>query len=121
MRSLMDAAFVTPRDSEPILFRGCYFVASGRSPGDQAFSAGLLRGSRGRFFAEHSTTEWTAQAEAEDRHYRRLALGVGLGGGSLMVLAWVYILVVAQSSWWGLGLVAVILTWVVGIIRLGRR
>ena len=99
----------TPRDSEPVLFRGCYFAATGASTAEQAFSAGLLRGARGRLFAEHLATDWTAEAEADDRHYRRLAIGVGLGGGFLTLLAWVYIIVVTQNSWWWLGLLAVIL------------
>ena len=120
MRSLMESAFATPRDSEPVLFRGCYFVADGPSPGEQAFAAGLLRGARGRVFAEHQATEWTAQAEADDRHYRRLALGVGLGGGLLTLMAWLYIIVVTQNSWWWLGLLAVVLTWIVAIVRLSR-
>jgi type VI secretion system protein ImpL len=121
MRSLLEAAFATPRDSDPVLFRGCYFVGSGPATNDQAFSGGLLRGARGRVFADHLTTEWTAQAKADDRRYRRLALGVGLGGGSLTLLAWVYIIVVTQNAWWWLGLVAVILTWVLAIVRIVRR
>ena len=36
----------------------------------------------GGVFAEHLATDWTAEAEADDRHYRRLALGVGLVGGA---------------------------------------
>jgi hypothetical protein len=120
LRSLMESALATPRESEPVLFRGCYFVASGPAPGEQAFSAGLLRGTRARFFAEHLATMWTEEAEADDRHYRRLALGVGLGGGLLTLLAWVYIIVVTGNPWWWLGLVAVILAWIVALFRVSR-
>jgi type VI protein secretion system component VasK len=119
-RSLLESALATPRDSEPILFRGTYFVASGAGQGDRGFAPGLLRGSRGRVFAEHVTTEWTAEAEADDRYYRRLAMGVGLGGAALTLMAWVYIIVVTQNSWWWLGLGVVVVAWIVALVRMSR-
>jgi len=39
----------------------------------------------------------------------------------LTLLAWVYIIVVTQNSWWWLGLLAVILAWIAAIFRLCRR
>jgi type VI secretion system protein ImpL len=119
-RSLLETALTTPRESEPVLFRGCYFVATGPDAEAQAFSSGLLRGARGRLFAEQMATEWTAEAIADDRRYRRLALGVALGGGTLTLLAWVYIIVVTQNPWWWLGLGAVLLAWIVTLVRLSR-
>jgi type VI secretion system protein ImpL len=119
-RALLEAALTTPRESDPVLFRGCYFVATGSPPDHQAFAAGLLRGARGRVFAEYLATEWTADAQANDRYYRRLALGVGLGSGALTLLAWLYIIVETQNHWWWLGLGAVIVTWVVAVVRLSR-
>jgi type VI secretion system protein ImpL len=119
-RALLEAALTTPRESEPVLFRGCYFAATGADPDQQAFLGGLLRGARARIFAEHLATEWTAEALADDRRYQRLALCVGLGAGTLMLLAWLYIIVVTQNPWWWLGLGAVVLTWVVAVVRLSR-
>jgi type VI protein secretion system component VasK len=120
LRSLLDAALATPRESEPVAFRGCYFVACGAATTEQAFSAGLLRGARGRLFAEHAATEWTAQAEADDRHYRRLALGVGLVGGASTLLAWLYLIIVTGNPWWWVGPVVLLVTWIVAIVRLSR-
>jgi type VI protein secretion system component VasK len=120
LRSLVDSALATPRESEPVAYRGCYFVATGAAAAEQAFSAGLLRGARGRLFAEHASTEWTAQAEADDRRYRRLALAVGLGGGAFTLLAWLYIIVVTGNPWWWIGPAALVVTWIVAIVRLAR-
>jgi type VI secretion system protein ImpL len=119
-RALVEAALTTPRESEPVLFRGCYFAATGANPEQQAFLGGLLRGAQARIFAEHVATDWTAEALADDRRYQRLALAVGLGGGTLTLLAWVYIIVVTQNPWWWLGLGAVVLTWIVALVRLSR-
>jgi type VI secretion system protein ImpL len=119
-RALLEAALTTPRDSEPVLFRGCYFAATGSTPDQQAFLVGLLRGVRARIFAEHLATEWTGEALADDRRYQRLALVVGLGAGAMTLLAWLYIIVVTQNPWWWLGLGAVVLTWIVALVRLSR-
>jgi type VI secretion system protein ImpL len=120
LRTVAESAFSTHREAEPVMFRGCYFAATGTGTDEQAFSAGLLRGPRGRIFAEHAATRWTAQAEEDDRYYRRLALAVGLVGGALASLAWAYILTVAPRplAWIGLGLVVV--TWGVTLFRLPR-
>jgi type VI protein secretion system component VasK len=119
-RAILESAFSTHRGADPIRFRGCYFTATGASPNLQAFSAGLLRGPRGRVVADHRATEWTQQAEDDDRYYLRLALGVGLGGGSLTLLAWVYIIIVTQNPWWWVGPIAAIVAWIVSGIRIGR-
>jgi type VI secretion system protein ImpL len=120
-RALLESALMTPRESEPVPFRGCYFVATGSAAEEQAFAAGLLRGARGRLFAEHMATNWSTEAIEDDRRYRRLALGVGLGGGALTLLAWLYIIVQTQNPWWWLGLGAVFLAWTLTLFRLGRR
>jgi type VI secretion system protein ImpL len=124
LRSILEAAFSTHRESEPVLFRGCYFVGTGSGPNDQAFSAGLLRGARGRIFADHLVTEWTQQARDDDRYYRHVALGVGLVGGLLTLLAWVAILMnVAGSPWWWAwwaGPIAVVIAWIVTAARNSR-
>jgi type VI secretion system protein ImpL len=120
LRAILESAFSTHRESEPILFRGCYFVGTGPGPNESAFSAGLLRGARGRIFADHLAAEWTAGARENDRHYRRLALAVGVVGGLLTLLAWVYILVVTQSPFWWIGPVVLTVAWLVVILRVSR-
>ena len=47
LRSVLEAAFATHRETEPVLFRGCYFMATGNNPGEQAFTAGLLEAHAG--------------------------------------------------------------------------
>ena len=74
----------------------------------------------GRGVADHQATTWTQHAIDEDRHFRRLALGVGLGGGLLALMAWLYIIVETQSPWWWAGLVAVIIAWIVVGLRISR-
>jgi type VI protein secretion system component VasK len=120
LRAIMEAAFSTHRESEPILFRGCYFLASGNEPHEQAFAAGLFRGPRGRIYTEHGVTQWTEDAERDDRQYRRIALGIGLAGGVLTLLVWAYILSVTDSSWWAAGLIAVVIAWAIALFRIGR-
>src|SRR5262249_46202682 len=80
LRAVMEAAFSPPLGAEPLAFHGCYFAATGPGPGEQAFAAGLLVGARSRVIAAHLATEWTAEARAEDRRYKRVAIGVGAGG-----------------------------------------
>jgi type VI secretion system protein ImpL len=124
LRSVLEASFATHRESEPVVFRGCYFVGTGSGPNEQAFSAGLLRGARGRIFADHRATEWTRQAREDDHHDRRIALGVGLAGGLLTLLAWIYILVKTAESplwwaWWA-GPIVVAVAWIVAAVRISR-
>jgi len=121
LRAIMEAGFSTHRESEPVLFRGCYFLASGGEPHEQAFAAGLFRSPRGRIYSEHLVTQWTEEAERDDRHYRRIALGIGLSGGALTLLVWGYILRQTESPWWYAGLATVVIGWGVALFRIGRR
>jgi IcmF-related N-terminal domain len=109
-RNVLDSAFSTHRDAEPLLFRGLYLIGTGHVPNEQAFAAGLLRGARGRVIADRFLAEWSAEAIAHDRRYRALALGIGLAGGMLALFAWFYI--VQQSPLWWLGLLALVAVWV---------
>jgi type VI secretion system protein ImpL len=120
LRAVVEAALATPREAEPPLLRGCYFMATGENPGDHAFSAGLLKGPRGRVFADHLATSWTRDAESDDRHYRRLALGVGIAGGLLALLAWLFIIVQTGNPWWWAGPIALSVAWVVAVMRIAR-
>jgi len=119
-RGQLESAFATPRDREPVLFRGCYFVATGAGPDAQAFAAGLLRGPRARLIADHVSTRWGLAAEADDRRYRRLAAVVAIGGGLILVPAWLWM--ASLSLLWLIGLLALAVAWVVVFLRLpGRR
>ena len=121
-RKILDSALATHRDSEPALFRGLYLAATGVGLDDQAFSAGLFRGPRGRVVADHVTTTWTAQAEADDRRYRRLAAWVAVVGGLLTFGTWSFIVLrVAQEPAWWLAPVVQAIVWAVVIARILRR
>src|SRR5262249_20057174 len=113
LRSLLEAAFSTHPEAEPVLFRGCYFTATGDDAGDRAFVSAVLGGSHGRVHSEHTTTCWTAQAVEEDRTYRRAALAVGGVGVVLSLLGWTSILGLSHNSWWSAGLIALIIVWAV--------
>ncbi len=120
LQAVVEAALATQREAEPPLLRGCYFTATGENPGEQAFSAGLLRGPRGRVLADHVATRWTLGAETDDRHYRRLALGVGVAGGLLALLAWIFIVVQTGNPWWWAGPIVLAVAWIVTIVRIAR-
>jgi type VI secretion system protein ImpL len=117
LRSVMEAAFSTHQDAEPVLFQGCYFAATGAVPAQQAFSAGLLRGARSRVIAGHLATKWSAEALEEDRRCRWIALGVALCGGLMTLIAWLYIISETQNPFWWLGLVALIVAWIYAGVR----
>jgi len=118
LRNILEATFSTLRGTEPVLFRGCYFVACGASPNEQAFAAGLVRGVRGRIISEHRLTEWTTEAEVEDRHFKRVALAVGIVGVLLALVAWYYIATLTPLGW--VGVIALSVTWIIALVRLGR-
>lgn len=120
LRAVLEAAFSTHRETEPVLFRGCYFLASGADTREQAFSAGLLRGPRGRILADHSVTQWTRQAREDDRFYRRTALVVGLVGAGLALLTWSSILIMSSGPLRWAGPVVVVLVWSVVLLRISR-
>jgi type VI protein secretion system component VasK len=117
LRAVMEAAFSTHQGVEPVLFQGCYFAATGATPAQQAFAAGLLRGLRSRVIAGHQATRWAAEALEEDRRYRWIALGVALCGGLMTLIAWLYIISETQNPLWWLGLVAVIVGWIYAGVR----
>jgi type VI secretion system protein ImpL len=118
-RAVVEAACAVHGDDEPTPFRGLYCTATGTGPDEQAFSAGLFRGARSRVLAEHVTVEWSEEALAEDRVYRRAALAIGLVGGLLTLIAWFSI--VNLNSWWWIGFTLVIVAWLVVGTRLALR
>jgi type VI secretion system protein ImpL len=103
-----------------VLFRGCYFVATGQGRDERAFAAGLLRGARGRILADHAATAWSEQARLDDRRHVRAAVAVGAVVGTICVLLWAGIIL--WAGWWGVGgLLAMTATWAVVLFRLPRR
>jgi type VI secretion system protein ImpL len=120
LRSLLEAAFSVHPEAEPVLFRGCYFAATGGDAGDRAFVSAVLGGPQGRVHTERAATCWTAQAVEQDRDYRRVALVVGSVGALLSLLGWASILVFARNPWWSAGLIALIAVWAVALFRLRR-
>ncbi|MBX6313761.1 MAG: hypothetical protein IRY99_12710 [Isosphaeraceae bacterium] len=115
LRAILESAFATPRESDPVLFRGCYFLATGSERSEQAFAAGLFRGARSRVLADHIATRWTTEAEWADRRYQRLALAVGLVGGLPTLLGWAAI--IQRTPWGWLGLLVVVIAWIVVLLR----
>ena len=120
LRALIEVAFSTHPEAEPVLFRGCYFTATGAATEERAFASALLGGPLGRVHNEHSATCWTAQAVEDDRVYRRVALAVGSVGALLSLLGWVSIVVLTHNLWWSVGLLALFSGWIVALFRLRR-
>jgi type VI secretion system protein ImpL len=85
---LVDVSFSTHARAEPILVRGCYFVAGGPAAEDRAFAAGLINGKSSKMIADAAYTSWSAGAEAIDRRYRRAALGLALGAALIALPIW---------------------------------
>jgi type VI secretion system protein ImpL len=118
--AVMESVLATHRGGEPVLFRGCYFVATGQGRDERAFAAGLLRGARGRILADHAATAWSEQARLDDRRHVRAAVAVGAVVGTICVLLWAGIIL--RAGWWGVGgLLAMTATWAVVLFRLPRR
>jgi type VI secretion system protein ImpL len=120
LRALIEAAFSTHPGAEPVVFRGCYFTATGAAAEDRAFASALLGGPLGRVHFEHKATCWTAEALEDDRFYRRAAIAVGSVGALLSVLGWMPILIQLHSPWRWVGLVAITSGWVIAVLRLRR-
>lgn len=116
-REVMESAFSTHRGAEPVPLRGVYGVASGERPGEQAFAAGLLRGPFSRILADTITTDWAGEAHGDDRLYRRAAWAVGVVGGLLALLAWVYVLETYSGFWW-LAFLGLVVLWIVVVTRM---
>ena len=116
LKAIMEAAFATPRDADPVLFRGLYFAATGRDRTEQAFAAGLLRGARSRIPADHVATRWTDEARSTDRRYIRTGLLVAGIGGLLCMLTWFSILRLSPILGWA-GLIFLAAVWVYILFR----
>ena len=120
LRSLLEAAFSSHSGATPVLFRGCYFVATGTQKNERGFSAGLLRGPRSRIVADGIAADWTDEADRADRRYTRASLligGVGLAG---CLVTWAFIVSRAPVLGWA-GLAALAVSWLVAAIRWLRR
>lgn len=120
LRSILESAFSTHRESEPVLFRGCYFVADGNGRQERAFAAGLLRGSRSRIVADHVAADWTEEAARADRRYGLAALGVGLVGGLPCLAVWLFIIARLPVVGWA-GLLGLLVAWGLGIVWMFRH
>ena len=119
LRTILESAFSTHQGAEPIVFRGCYFVATGASRRDRAFAAGLFRGARSRVVADHVVSDWTEDAARSDRRYLRAAIAVGAVGLLTCLFVWFSIASRSPGLGWA-GLIALILAWVAGLAWLFR-
>lgn len=120
LHRLMESAFSTHPVDDPVPLRGCYLMATGGGPDEQAFARKLFRGPGGRVLADHVLTDWAEEAHAADRRYKRMALIVGSGGGLIVLLAWSYIILSLSRLWGGIGLTTLGVAYAVVLGRLGR-
>jgi hypothetical protein len=92
--NILTAAYAHDPDvdqkTEPLLFSGCYFAASGATEDRQAFIKGVFD----KLPEQQEELEWTQAAYAEDQKYQdlsRLVLGLDtlLLGGLIGLIAWI--------------------------------
>jgi type VI secretion system protein ImpL len=129
--NLIDSALTTHLQDEPVLFRGCYFVACGPDPEKRAFAAGLLRKPDGRLLTDAPLTHWARGAGRLDRSYRRIALALGLITAAVALPIWYFGIIrrleplgttATAIGWAGLGTLAAIWAALLGGMALrGRR
>jgi IcmF-related N-terminal domain len=124
---LMDVSFSTHAQAEPILVRGCYFVACGPDPQKQAFAAGLVHGKASKMVADAAHTSWSRGAHAMDRRYRLASLGLGLATAAIALPIWYWgiigrlqgkdVSVRSPAGTWiaGACLGALVLAWAIGL------
>lgn len=88
LRDLIDSSFSTHARAEPILVRGCYFIACGPEPENHAFVAGLVRGAKSKMIADAGYTSWSRGADEIERRYQLISLGLGLGTAAIVLPIW---------------------------------
>ena len=82
----------------PLAQHGWVKNDDGDVPGRSQIALRAFRGPRGRVWADHVATDWTPEAEADDRRYRRLAIGVGLVGALLALGTWFAIIATLPAT-----------------------
>ena len=117
LRSILESAFSTHREAEPVIFRGCYFMATGNDRADRAFSSGLIRGPKSRIIAEATETAWAAEAIQEEKHYGKLALAIAMTFGLPCLLIWLTFIIPRFTLYGIAGLAAIGAIWAVVLIR----
>jgi hypothetical protein len=127
--SLLETALTMHQQTEPVLLRGCYFVACGPDTGKHAFAAGLLRGPKSKLLADHTQATWSQDADRLDRVYRRAAWGLALGAAAIAIPIWIFGVIhwlkkstipwIEGMGWAGLALLAIL--WIVVLLGTGLR
>ncbi len=128
LAQVLDAAFTMHTQSDPILFRGCYFAAISPEPESRAFVAGLLRSPRGRLLADHLLASWAKDADKNDRVYRRVAWSMAALTALLCAPIWFFGVIerleplgLASAGWIGLVSLAAIWPLAIFLPRLRRK
>ncbi|WP_152051605.1 type VI secretion protein IcmF/TssM N-terminal domain-containing protein [Tautonia marina] len=115
---LLDACLSTHEQSEPVLFRGCYFVSNGVEDHQRAFAMGLVAGRNGRLLVDHALTTWSREAERLNARYRAIALGLAVGAAVVALPFWYFGIIIrlaaTDQSWIGwTGLAGLVLIWII--------
>ncbi|MEW4568326.1 type VI secretion protein IcmF/TssM N-terminal domain-containing protein [Tautonia sp. JC769] len=124
---LLDACLSTHEQSEPVLFRGCYFVSNGVEDHQRAFSTGLVAGRSGRLLVDHELTSWSKEAERQDARYRSIAIALAIVTALAGLPFWYFGIITrldaTHRSWIGwTGLAGLLSAWIIvlGLRRLRR-
>ncbi len=121
---LLESGLTVHQQDEPILYRGCYFVACGPTPEHHAFAAGIVSGAKkGRLLADRALTTWSREADQLDRTYRRMAYALGIASTVIASAVWIFCIRPNLEKQNGLiawvGLAALGLVWA-GVLLQGR-
>lgn len=125
LTQLLNSALTVHQQAEPVLYRGCYFVACGPQPDRHAFAAGLLGGpKKERRHPLSDLTSWSRDADQLDRGYRRAAWGLGLATAAVALPVWLLAILprlstLGQGAVGPVALASLALLW--AAVLLGRR
>ncbi len=87
------AALTVHQQDEPLMYRGCYFVACGPDD-DHAFATGLLAGpKKERRHPLSDLTTWSREADLLDARYRRAAWALGLLTAAVVIPVWCFAII----------------------------
>ncbi len=136
---LLNASFSTHAQAEPILLKGCYFVACGPGPEGRAFAPGLVNGKASKLIADAVHATWSRGADAIDRRHRLIAIAIALATAAFALPIWIsgiierlrspdVVIPYPAAGWIAVAVLsALVLTWIAGFAylwlrgRLGRR
>jgi hypothetical protein len=115
--ALLNAIFTPPPQAQPPMLRRIYVAA----PSSGGFVRAILRGARGRLYADRDLTTWCRDARRRDHRDRNLAIALGVFAAASVAMIWMNPIEsrIPRVGWAGLIILAVVwlITLAVGWFR----